>query len=916
MHFRHHLIFYFFILFPAWIPAQELLPFVENFTKTDYHGDNQVWSVVQGNDNAMYFANNHYFLRYNGVKWERYSLPNKTIIRSIFADGDRIYCGSYKEFGFWKRVNGNMVYTSLTKDSNLFIGNADNEEIWKIFKYNNKLYFQSFNEIYIFDGSTIERNRFPSQISYCYQINNKLYAASVRNGIYEVKGQEFVPQLNWPQLRENIVHWMESDGHNIYIFTKNNGIYIDKNGTLKQWEHPLNNKLKSEIIVTAKFLDNNTMLIGTALQGLYMVNLTDDTYKNLNRTNSIKNNAILSVTIDNERDLWLGLDNGIAHVEINTPLTFFSDNSGTLGSTYALSATDKGYLFGTNHGIFTYNNKKLKTIPDSQGQVWDIYKHNDSYIIGHNDGTFVYDGSNLTKANPVNGGWKFLKSTYDDAYFQANYSGIAVYKDISNLSQWKTLDSITKPIRNIAQNKPGELWAADNYRSLYKINYDHDFNVTSVENVSKLNNIHSDYGVKIFKFRNEILFLINNIWYLNNSLTGKLEKNTIFTSAFSDISDILPVDNNRFMVIKEGLLFIISQVQGEFIWQQLPEKYYQGKLIMENTQVYKDGEQLLINLDDGFFSFDASAIGKQSASVHIEAFCMDRLLAQNAKIERNQPINIYVVSSHLGFNKPDLFYRLNGGKELIVVKNGFIALNNLGSGPQELEIFTSSGEKSIKVASYRFIVERPWYFSFWSIVIYVAVISGIFFLYYRWNKVRYNEKVKLNEEELKHRRQILELEMEAEKKLRQQEFEKHKLEAEVQNKASEVAGKSLSIAKHSEMIESIQEVLETESGDEQLKSKIRKIIKTSTISKHEWQSFEKNLIKSHEEFVHRLTVKYPLLTPKDIKLSIYLRMNLSSKEIAPLMNISFRGVELHRYRLRKKLNILQEENLYKFMISI
>jgi DNA-binding NarL/FixJ family response regulator len=142
------------------------------------------------------------------------------------------------------------------------------------------------------------------------------------------------------------------------------------------------------------------------------------------------------------------------------------------------------------------------------------------------------------------------------------------------------------------------------------------------------------------------------------------------------------------------------------------------------------------------------------------------------------------------------------------------------------------------------------------------------------------------------------------------------LEMEVQNKASEVAGKSLSIAKHSEMIESIQEVLESESDGGHVKSRIRKILKTNTINKNEWLNFEKNLIKSHEEFVERLSKKYPLLTAKDIKLSIYLKMNLSSKEIAPLMNISFRGVELHRYRLRKKLAIGPEESLYKFMISI
>ena len=64
---------YFLLFFCVSANAQELLPFVENFTKSSYNGDNQVWSVTQGNDNAIYFANNHFLLRYNGVHWEKYS---------------------------------------------------------------------------------------------------------------------------------------------------------------------------------------------------------------------------------------------------------------------------------------------------------------------------------------------------------------------------------------------------------------------------------------------------------------------------------------------------------------------------------------------------------------------------------------------------------------------------------------------------------------------------------------------------------------------------------------------------------------------------------------------------------------------------------------------------------------------------
>jgi DNA-binding CsgD family transcriptional regulator len=263
-----------------------------------------------------------------------------------------------------------------------------------------------------------------------------------------------------------------------------------------------------------------------------------------------------------------------------------------------------------------------------------------------------------------------------------------------------------------------------------------------------------------------------------------------------------------------------------------------------------------------------------------------------------------------------LFYKLNNKEPFLPIYKGNLTLNNLTSGKQKIEIFHNNGVDYEKVASYEFSVARPWYFSVGMLLVYFLLIAISFYLYYKWNKIRYTEKLKLKEEELKHQKEIIQIELEAENKLKLQEYEKHMLEMQVQSKASEVAGKSLSIAKQSEMIESIQKILETETDLMQLKNKVNKSIKINAINKKEWESFEKNIYQSHEEFVNRLTKKFPQLTSKDIKLSIYLKMNLSSKEIAPLMNISYRGVELHRYRLRKKLSLTADENLSTFMINL
>jgi len=901
-----------FMLLSFGVKAQELLPFVENFTKSDYNGDNQVWSSCQGADNAMYFANNHNFLRYNGVKWEKYSLPNKTIIRSVFADGDRIYSGSYNEFGYWKRMEGKMTYFSISKGKKLFVGASINEEVWKIFKYNNQIFFQSFNEIFVYHNNSIRKIRIPFLISYCFPIGSKLYVASVNQGVYELKNNKFQKITGWDLLENNIIHSISENNGKIYIFTKKNGVFVVDKGVLSVWNNPLNSNLKTELIIAAKFINTNRLVIGTASKGLYIIDLNAFAYVNVNRNNSLLNNSVLSIDFDQENDLWLGLDNGISHIEINSPYSIFSDNTGVLGSVYAVAPLQNNYLLGSNHGVFKYQNKKLEIIPGTQGHVWDISPIQSNFLIGHNDGTFLWNSSQLTKVNAVCGGWKLLKSNFDAVYFQANYSGIVIYKG-EDFNHFKLVKGFTKPIKNIAQNKKEELWAVDNYKSLYRIKFTPNYEVVAIENITQSNGIKNDYDVKLFSFKNEILFLIHNTWYNFNSISNKLEVNSIFNSSFKDITEIIPIDDNSFLILKEGLFYIVNQLDSNFVWGLIPEKYYRGKIINQDTKVFKQGDRLIINLDDGFLTFTPKKSKLKNQIITVEGFYEGSLITEKSNIKHNQSVELNVISHYYGFNNPNLFYQLNDKEDFVPINKGKIILNNLNSGNQEINIYYHNGNGYSEIANYHFNVSRPWYFSIGILLLYFLIISGIFFLYYRWNKIRYTEKLKLKDEELKHQKEILQLELDAENKSKIQEYENHILEIQVQTKASEVAGKSLSIAKQSEMIESIQKLLEVENDISSLKNNIKKAIKLNSINKKEWETFENNLFKSHEDFIKRLYSKYPKLSSKDIKLCIYLKMSLSSKEIAPLMNISFRGVELHRYRLRKKLGLNQEINLSNFM---
>ncbi len=895
--------------------SQETLPFVENYSKQDYAGDNQIWSLTQGEDNAMYYANNSFLLRFDGVKWEKYTLPNKSIIRSVFSFGKRIFTGSYNEFGYWERIQGKMEYTSLSEPNNFFENNSKSEEVWKIFEVDSKIYFQTFNELFIYDQKNIQNISFPAQISYCFVVDNQIYAATVRKGIYQFDGTHFHKDNTYNLIENNIIYGIEKNNTDYYVFTQKSGVFIKEKGKdLAIWKHEINEKLKTQIIISATVFENR-MLIGTAFNGLYVIDLKEKNYYNINRSNSLRNNSVLSIFIDKEKNYWLGLDNGISHVVQNSPYQIFLDNTGQLGTVYSIAKFNSGYLLGTNHGVFKAVDNQLALIPNSQGQVWNITSLKNEYIIGHNEGTFHYSKSGeYSKINELVGGWKLKPDNFSNGYIQSNYIGL--YKiEGTNFSHSQKLNEKMKPIKDFIQLTASIILFTDGYRGLYKLELENN-SFKRITNLTEKNGIKNDYGVTLFEYKGTELFYINDTWYFLDKVNDKLVPHHIFNTNFKNIQEIIPINDNSFMVNKEGTLYIINQYKDTFSWMPVPVQYYKGKLINNETKVFQIDGKYLVNMDDGFLQIDSLNYNYQKQNSIIEAYdSQNKLILNEESIPYKEPLSLYVISEFFGSKKAVLYYSIDD-EEMLPVGKGIIELKNLSSGNHIVKIFTVDKGVYSEMKRLNFSVLDPWYLSIWMKLVYILFIVFALFLYYAWNKMKYKQKIKLKEEELRHKNEIIKLEIQAENKLKIQEYEKHILENQVKSKANELAGKSLSIVKQTELIDSIQKILDSETSSGTLKSKINKAIKINSINKNEWKSFEDNLLKSNEDFVKKIAHEYQNLTSKDIKLCIYLKMNLSSKEIAPLMNIGYRGVELHRYRLRKKLGLDSSINLNVFMNNI
>ena len=230
-------------------------------------------------------------------------------------------------------------------------------------------------------------------------------------------------------------------------------------------------------------------------------------------------------------------------------------------------------------------------------------------------------------------------------------------------------------------------------------------------------------------------------------------------------------------------------------------------------------------------------------------------------------------------------------------------------------------DQELVITSFAFEVLPPWYRAWWSYLIYAVMLSGL--LYYIYYRIADSRKRLLMQKELELYRQKQEFKKESELKDKKIDILKEEnLQSELRYKSEELIRTTLNIVRKNEILLDIKrEVLGISHSisEENLVSLRRKTLRllgqidTNIEHDDDLQAFQSTFDSVHHDFFRKLEKAYPELNNKDKLLCAYIQMNLLSKEIAPLLNISLRGVEISRYRLRKKLGVEEGENLAEFL---
>jgi ligand-binding sensor domain-containing protein/DNA-binding CsgD family transcriptional regulator len=940
------------------------LPSIVNHSKSVYNASTQNWSITQNSKGFVYFGNNDGVLEYDGTGWKIYPVPNASVVRSVLAVGDTIYTGAFEEIGFLApNAEGKLQYNSLKSLIPKEFTNFD--EIWNIYKMHDGIIFQSYNYIFRYSSGTFKVIKPISKFSMFHNVNDLFYVVDVDNGFMQLVGDSLVTISDNPIFFRNELRCvLQLDGRNLLIGTSNEGLFLfDRiSKAIKPWQSDVNDKLRDNNLFSALNLSTGDLAFGSVSNGIYISNIKGEILQHLNRYRGLQNNTVLSLFEDKRNNLWLGLDNGIDYLEVSSPLTFLNYNF-NIESAYS-SIVHNGILYvGTNQGLYAkalskFSNNNLtkdgfELIKGTDGQVWTLEVIDNTLFCGHNYGCFTINGMSANQISDRRGFWTFQKLPNEsNKVLAGTYNGLVTLHNSNG--QWQNAQQIAgygESSRSLFLDQDQSLWVSHGYRGLFKLKLSSSldsvvdiklyrsnaglpselpYNIQTINStmyVTTRTGIYTyDSSSDTFRVANGIGKILEskgfidklhqdingNLWYFTDTYLGLMrlleDGNYIdITAPFSDINDILlPAFQNIYTY----------DPQNVFIGSQKGLIHYSSNIIKD----YKDPEEVFIT--------ETTFYGKQNVSESHHTITKNGYEPNEIPYGSNSVTFRFTSPSFERPEKTMFSYRLIGFDSRWSTWDAmnFKEYTNLREGNYTFQVKAKNSfgtETNIK--SFHFTVKPPFLRSkgayiTYSIILTLVLLGNFYYIRKRILKTRLREKLRHEKRLAQREKMFKEQTALSEKEIMHLRNESLRNEMKFKNK--ELANATLHLIQKNKTLTYLREDLTrliknipSDSPEKQNVNNLLKKINKDLKNEKGWELFNSYFDEVHQDFIGRLKDRYPDLTPKELRLCAYLKMNISTKEIAPLMNISVRGVEISRYRLRKKLQLDHNANLTEFLIS-
>lgn len=917
-------------------------PIVRSYSVSDYNAGIQNWSIVQDERGVMYVGNNKGLLEFDGNRWKLHELPTKNIVRSVYMGEDgKVFVGSFEEFGYFERNSlDSLVYHSLKSEVKDF--RFQNDEIWSIVPVQDEIVFQSFGSLFIYDGHSVRGIRTKELPLNLFQVGDIFYSQLINEGLSEFINDRFEPLIDRKQLGDSDVMAGLPYDDGALLLTRNSGGFIYQRGKVVKWHTECDAELERYTVNRAVMTKDSCYIIGTISNGVYAIDKKGRLLWKENTDSRLQNNTVLGLYCDADNNVWVALDEGMAYILNNSLVYYYEPPYRKIGMIYdVLVKGDEAYI-ASNQGLYRVKSERLELVSGLEEQAWYVREWGNQILCGHNKGTFQIAGLQASLISDVRGAM-CMREIYLEGHpllLQGTYTFLNLYKENSS-GIWEfqnSLGGFTHMVRGIEVDHRGNIWIKHLRKGLFRLRI--ASNLKRVEDLKvymELGDVKAG-NFSLFKINGRVVFANGKAFYTYEDMTDSIIPYEVMNEQLTELKGINNVSHaggNMYWFVSGRMAYLVKCEMNVFqIVHRIPFSLFEGLSIEERAvMVYDKGSRssyLCLNNAIARIEADSSRLYKSSTrrSLWVSGITAEAEWAGKKKYLPVQEENkieadfntvrfslCYPVYNNYTYK---VRYKLEGLNDQWVDDERSLEkkYTRLPFGSYVFKAEVYDGNQILASTTLPFVILRPWYLSYWAISGYV--LAGLILLlllqYIVYQSVKKKKDRVIEQQRIAHQAEI----EQQEKKII--ELEKEQLEADLRFKSKELSGVVMTNIAHQEFLNSLKEEIQQQklSGQYTRKNldKLLALVNNNIVSDEEsWNMFQANFDRIHENFFRNLKQQYPDLTSGDLRFCALLRLNLPTKEIAKLLNISIRGVDAARYRLRKKFNLPQEDSLTDFMIN-
>lgn len=788
----------FFLLIGSCILAQPVRPFVTNYTPKEYgyQYSGYTHSVCADSSGFLFAGTAYGILQFNGYTWSFIPVKTGTYIYSLSCYEGRIYAGCHGDFGYLEPDHqGRLQYISL-------LDKIPGEPvafsaIWKIIPRSQKIFFQSEEAVFVYDGKKIQVVRPGTSFHLAFSDGKEVYIREREKGLMKWEKEKFTFERGSQFLADTgvfgVLQW---ENNTRMIITQEAGFFLWSDSIFTQVLPAATKQLFSDaMLVGAQLLPDKHIAVYTIKNGIYILNPEFGIVARYSNATGMRSSEIHDLTADAYGNLWAATQKGVCRIQYQSPYSFFGESAGISGNVQSLALYNGKCFAGTTEGLFSagISEPTYTETGKVKGGIWALAAAGNSLWAAGDNGLWASkDGSVFTQISAAP--WSALLYVPSQNWLiAAGESGMNIYNS-ANFSLLKQIPEAACDAYGAAyKTLPSgfEIWLGSKTRGVCQITTNASL-IYRVEYYYGANDGLTEDWICAYPVADSVLFA-TSAGFLRfvspaeiNALTGSNDPSGGDIRGYFDISPFPEGSNGKSVTcfsyhpVTSFIALDNYAYKVDMKTRTADNSWFLTMNMGRNNCMFTDGNTLWIGADEGLAAYQIPAAGR---TVRFSAIVSGFTVGSDSVLWSGQsayagpaPVIEYSLNTiriHLASlfndNGHGLKYSwmLEGANDRYSEwsENNILTFNNLSEGEYNLHVKAINESNATPLEIHiPFRILPPWHRTWWAYVIYTILAAALVFLLIYMNSRRLVAKNKKLEEIIRMRtREIREQKEEIEK---------------------------------------------------------------------------------------------------------------------------------------------------------